>query len=70
LKGFQRIALKKGEKKTVKFTLSPQDFSLISNNSKELVEAGEYEIIVGGGQPGKASVKKTILLQGATLTIN
>ena len=69
LKGFQRIALKKGETKKVQFTLNAQDFSLISNAGKEIVEAGEYEIIVGGGQPGKASVKKTILLQGAPVTI-
>ncbi len=69
LKGFRRIALEKGETKKVQFTLNPQDFSLISNTGKEIVEAGEYEIIVGGGQPGKASVKKKILLQGASVSI-
>jgi len=69
LKGFQRIILKKGETKTVQFTLTPQDFSLISNSSKEIIEAGEYEIIVGGGQPSKESIIKTILMHGSTLTI-
>ena len=69
LKGFKRIALKKGETKTIRFTLSHQDFSIINNDSKEVVEAGEYEIVVGGGQPGKESIRKTILLQGATVTI-
>ena len=69
LKGFERIMLKKGEKKTVTFNLMPQDFSIIDNQGKELVEAGEYEISIGGGQPGKETVKKIISLTGEDFEI-
>ena len=69
LKGFRRVALKKGETKKIEFRLAPQDFSVIDNNSKEVVEAGEYEISIGGGQPGNHTIKKTVQLKGATVTI-
>ncbi len=52
LKGFERILLKPGEKKTVKFTLTPEQLSLIDNNFKRVVEPGLFEVTVGGKQPG------------------
>jgi beta-glucosidase len=52
LKGFQRIYLKPGEKKTAKFTLTPEQLSLIDNNFKRVVEPGLFEVAVGGKQPG------------------
>jgi beta-glucosidase len=52
LKGFQRIHLKPGEKKTVKFILTPEQLSLIDNNFKRVVEPGVFEVAVGGKQPG------------------
>jgi beta-glucosidase len=61
LKGFTRVALKKGEKKTVSFTLKPADFSSITNNSKRVIAATEFEISVGGKQP-------TTFSQGQVLT--
>ena len=69
LKGFKRIALKKGERKTVSFTLAPNDFSIIDANSKELVMAGDYEISIGGGQPGVSTIQKTIHLHGQEVEI-
>lgn len=69
LKGFKRIALKKGEKKTIFFNLMPQDFSIINNNGKEVVEASQFEISMGGGQPGIHTVKKTIDLKGNVVEI-
>jgi beta-glucosidase len=52
LKGFRRISLNPGEKTTVRFTLSPRDFSLIDGNSSRVVEPGKFEISLGGKQPG------------------
>jgi len=51
LKGFTRVWLKKGEQKTVQFTLVPDDFSVINNDGKAIVEAGNYKVSIGGGQP-------------------
>jgi len=52
LKGFERIHLKPGEKETVKFTLTPEQLSLIDSNFKRAVEPGLFEVAVGGKQPG------------------
>jgi len=46
LKGFQRVALKVGEKKTVTFNVSPQQLVQYVND-KWLVEAGDYEFKIG-----------------------
>ncbi|MCX6239223.1 MAG: glycoside hydrolase family 3 C-terminal domain-containing protein, partial [Bacteroidia bacterium] len=69
LKGFQRINLKKGEKKPVTFTLKPEDFSVTNGDGLQMVEAGTFEIAVGGAVPGKNSAVKTIKLTGNTIEI-
>jgi beta-glucosidase len=35
----------------VSFTLTPRQLSVIDNQSRRIVERGEVEIAVGGGQP-------------------
>ena len=52
LAGFERIFLKKGEKKIVSFTLKPEQFSLITDNGERVIEPGIFEISVGGGNVG------------------
>jgi beta-glucosidase len=52
LKGFQRIALKKGESKTVNFELTPEQLSLVNENGMSYQPPGKILISVGGGQPG------------------
>jgi beta-glucosidase len=47
LRGFQRIALEPGEKKTVTFFLGPGDLSFLDRNMKRAVEPGFFEIMVG-----------------------
>lgn len=48
LKGFQRIALRSGEKKTVEFKLGEEAFAFWSEKEKAwTVEPGEFEIRVG-----------------------
>jgi beta-glucosidase len=47
LKGFRKIALKPGEKKTVEFTLTPEDLSLLDRNLERVVEPGEFRVMVG-----------------------
>ncbi len=47
LRGFERISLNAGETKTVHFSLSPNDISLLDKNMKPVVEPGVFEILVG-----------------------
>ncbi|MGE5797945.1 MAG: fibronectin type III-like domain-contianing protein, partial [Ignavibacteria bacterium] len=48
LKGFQKIGLKPGETKTVEFTLTPKMLSLLDINLKEIIESGEFRLMIGG----------------------
>jgi beta-glucosidase len=52
LAGFQRIHLQAGERRPVSFTLAPRALSLVDDAGERSVAPGEYEITVGGKQPG------------------
>ena len=52
LVGFERISLRPREKRTVTFTITPRQMSLIDNNDKRVIEPGEFLISVGGSQQG------------------
>lgn len=52
LKGFQRVALKRGESKEVAFTLTKEELSLVDENGKIYQPGGKTVISIGGGQPG------------------
>jgi beta-glucosidase len=69
LKGFKRVYLKQGEKKTVSFTLKPEDFSVTNADAKQVVEAGSFEVAVGGCVPGKNSLRKTVAIGGKDFEI-
>lgn len=48
LKGFAKVFLRPGEKRTVTFELSKQDFSYYNVKARDwCVESGEYEILIG-----------------------
>ena len=47
LRGFQRIAIEPGEKKTVKFTLGPEDFQLLDRDMRWVVVPGAFDILLG-----------------------
>jgi beta-glucosidase len=48
LKGFEKIALKKGESKTVSFEISSEDLKFYNIDMKNVAEAGVFEVFVGG----------------------
>jgi beta-glucosidase len=50
LAGFKRVFLKPGEKQSVSFTIASNQMSLIDDNGKRVIEPGEFEISIGGGQ--------------------
>ncbi|MBN8862798.1 MAG: beta-glucosidase BglX [Sphingobacteriales bacterium] len=48
LKGFQKIALKPGESKTISFTITPETLKFYNYDLKYVWEPGEFEIMIGG----------------------
>lgn len=55
LEGFERIDLKKGETKTVSFTITPRQLSMINKKSQRVIEPGWFTISIGGKQPDNSS---------------
>jgi beta-glucosidase len=53
LEGFHRVHLSPHASETVKFELSPRQLSEVDNDGKRAVRAGNYQIYVGGSQPGE-----------------
>ncbi|HEY4208556.1 MAG TPA: glycoside hydrolase family 3 N-terminal domain-containing protein [Puia sp.] len=47
LRGFERVSLQPGEKKTVHFTIHPDDMSLLDKNMNWTVEPGKFQVWIG-----------------------
>jgi beta-glucosidase len=47
LRGFDRIPLNPGEKKTVSFTLHPDELAILDKNMNWTVEPGKFEVMIG-----------------------
>ncbi len=52
LAGFERVSLKPGEAKRVRFVLDPRTLSEVDGTGARSVQAGRYRVAIGGGQPG------------------
>ena len=59
LQGFERVHLEPGEEKTLSFTITPRQISLIDSAFQRVLEPGSFEVSVGGKQPGFAGVADT-----------
>lgn len=55
LRGFQRVSLKPGEARKLRFTLSQRDLSTVTLEGRHRLLAGTYRVTVGGGQPGSGA---------------
>ncbi|PKQ62108.1 glycosyl hydrolase [Labilibaculum filiforme] len=55
LKAFKRISLKKGEHKTISFTIAPDQLKIVDTEGNKVWRKGEYQVIVGNSSPGKLS---------------
>ena len=60
LKGFKKIMLEEGETKTVSFTIDKEVLEFYTINKKWEVEAGEFELFVGGNSATKMMKKITV----------
>lgn len=62
LKGFEKIELKPGESKTVSFTITPKMLEFTGLETKKILEAGDYTVMVGTSSEeyleGKFKLKK------------
>jgi len=63
LKGYEKVSLEPGEKKTVKLKLLPEDLSLFDRDMNFVVEPGTFEVMVGSSSQdiklkGQFEVKK------------
>jgi beta-glucosidase len=47
LKGFQKIVLKKGESRDIKFTISIDDLKYYNQEGKKVYEPGEFKLYIG-----------------------
>jgi beta-glucosidase len=47
LKGFEKITLKKGEKKTVTFEISVEDLKFYNSDLEFVAEAGQFDVYIG-----------------------
>ena len=60
LKGFARVHLAPGEKKTVSVNLPWEAFQLVDAEGRSVVEPGEFDILVGPSSRGRDLLKVTL----------
>ncbi len=58
LAAFDRVAFGPGEKKTLTFTVRPEQLSTVNKDGNKVVAPGLCEISVGGAQPSKERIEK------------
>ena len=59
LKGFQKVMIRKGESKTVTFTITTQDLKFYDDTLRYDWEPGEFEIMIGGSSDNVLKTKVT-----------
>jgi beta-glucosidase len=53
LVGFERVVLKAGESRALKFTITPEMMSFFNDDGKLTLEPGEFHLEIGGCSPSK-----------------
>ncbi|HNE68804.1 MAG TPA: fibronectin type III-like domain-contianing protein, partial [Anaerolineales bacterium] len=62
LKGFARVQLQPGEKKTVEVELPWESFRIVNTKAEYIVEPGEFEILVGPSSRDQDLLKTTLTI--------
>ena len=52
LAGVERVYLRPGERRIIKFTIEPRQLAVITDDGRTVVEPGEFNVTIGGKQPG------------------
>jgi beta-glucosidase len=61
LKGFQRITLRPGEKKTVEFSITPDMLVMLNLDMHRVVEPGVFDLMVGPSSDQTSTVALTVI---------
>ena len=64
LRGFDRVPLKAGETRSVRFTLTPKDLSLLDKDFNRVVEPGDFDILIGASSTDIRLQKKLRVSDG------
>jgi beta-glucosidase len=54
--GFQRVPLRPGERREVRFEITPDQLSIVNNAGERVQEPGKFLITAGGASPGARSL--------------
>jgi beta-glucosidase len=65
LRGFKRIHLRPGEEKTLHFAIAPDAFTVIDDKMQKVALPGQFDIAIGGGQPGSTRPQTSNDVQGS-----
>ncbi len=60
LRGFERVTLKPGEKKTVHFRITPIELQMLNRDMHWVVEPGTFDIMVGSSSTQTTSVQLVV----------
>jgi beta-glucosidase len=69
LRGFERITLEPGQKKTVSFTLGPEDLQLLNQDMHWVVVPGTFDMMIGRSSDDIA-VKGTLEVRASDLSMS
>ena len=67
LRGFERVALQPGEKKTITLALGPEDLQLLDKDMHWVVVPGMFDVMVGRSS-SDIGLKGTLLVKGSAST--
>jgi beta-glucosidase len=67
LRGFERVTLDPGQKKSVTFSLGPEDLQLLDQDMRWVVVPGTFEIMIGKSS-GDISLKGALEVKAGGLT--
>lgn len=70
LKGFERLSLKPGESRVIRFTLSPDDLSYTNSAGEKVFFDKKMKLSVGGCQPDELNPKSSNITTGLISLIN
>lgn len=63
LMGFERVFLKKGEKKTISFILGKDAFGFYDNKGKYIFEPGTFTVMAGGSSVNKDQIFQKVMVE-------